>query len=649
MVTFSRILDLRNLFKLIPITSHLHTSAAVVDPSVSLIRLLELSIETHSLKLALQAHARAQRLGLTQHSVIAQKLIFACCQFKSPIDAQLVYDSISVKNPHICNTLLSGYGKNQLFLESMELFRNMCDGSILPLADDFTFSIIFKTVGDLGEVLHGKIVQGMSVKMGLVLDSVVGNSLLSMYARCGYFDDCVKVFEEMPLRNVSSWNALISGYVKINLESGSNSFYRYILWAFVKKMQNEGLKFDAFTISTLLPLCHDDHSKTYDHGREIHSYIIRNGLDLSSGLDSDVQLGCCLIDMYSKKGRFDLGRKVFDKLKCKNVYTWTAMINGYVHCREFDEALFLFREMQKRDKLEPNKVTLVAILPGCISLGCLLGGKQIHGFAVRRELNHELSLCNALIDTYSKCGSLNYATHVFEHECTHKDAISWGSIISGHGLHGEGQNAVNLFDKMLQKGVEPDTSIVVGVLSACCKSGLINDGTRIYDSITANYNIKPTVEMCACMVDMFGRLGDLIRALDFIKSMPVEPGASIWGALLSASVIHGDTEMQDVAYKSLVQLDPDNSSNYISLSNLYAASKKWEVVAQVRTAMRERGLRKVPGCSWISINSGTHSFFVCDKSHPCSGSIYAMLDVLVSAMKLTCYSPDFVYMLEVSE
>ncbi|GFP81952.1 pentatricopeptide repeat-containing protein at3g57430 chloroplastic [Phtheirospermum japonicum] len=638
MITFSRISALINHFRPPKRISLLHTFAAAVDQSGPLLSLLELAIETHSFKLGLQAHARAQLLGLTQHSLIAQKLIFSYSHFKRPNDAHLVFDSILVKNPHICNTLLSGYGKNQLLLESLGLFREMCENSILPFPDDFTFSIMFKIVGDFGEVSYGKMVQCWGVKLGLVLDNVVGNSLISMYDRCGCFDDCLKMFDEMPLRNASSYNALISGFARANVENVNNSFGKYKLWDFVRGMQNEGLEFDTFTISTLLPFC-----DKFCHGAELHSYIVRNGFD------SDVHLGCCLIDMYSKNGRVDLGRKVFGKLQIKNVFTWTAMINGHAHCGEFDEALFLFREMQGINGVGPNKVSLVAILPACSSLAGLLGAKQIHGFAIRREINHELTLCNALIDTYSKCGSLSYANRVFEHECVHKDAISWGSIISGYGLHGQGRMAVTLFDKMLENKIEPVISVIVGVLSACCKSGLINDGMRIYDKIMNAYKIEPTVEMCACVVDMFGQSGDLKRALDFINSMRVEPGPSVWGALLSASAVHGNTEMHEVAYKSLVRLEPDNSSNYVSLSNLYAASKKWDVVARVRTVMKERGLRKVPGCSWISINSTTHNFYVADKSHPCSGSIHTMLDGLVSAMKLNCYSPDFVCFMEVLE
>ncbi|GER50116.1 pentatricopeptide repeat-containing protein [Striga asiatica] len=652
MITFSRTSStLRNQLRSV------HTFPSAIDPLGSLLSLLHLSTETHSLELTLQAHARAQRLGLAQHPLIAQKLIFSCCQLKRPTDASLVFDSIEVKSTEICNTLLSGYGRNQLFLESSRIFREMCEGSNLPSPNDFSFSIMFKAAADSVEISHGKAVQGRSVKMGLAFDVVVGNSLMSMYGRCGCFRDCQKVFDEMPQRNVSSWNALISGYVKLDLEYGKKDvLFTHRLWDFVKQMQSEGFKLNAFTTSTLLPLCNGKCDEKCDLGRELHSYIIRNGLNTTYTPDSDVHMGCCLIDMYSKNGRVHVARKIFDRLKFKNIFTWTAMINGYVHCGGFDEALFLFRQMQQLHGVGPNKVTLVAVLPASSSLSGLLGVKQIHGFALRKELNLALSLCNALIDTYSKCGSLNYATRVFERECIHKDAISWGSIISGHGLHGQGQNAVILFDKMLGNEIKPDTSVIVGVLSACCKSGLVDQGTRIYDLIVNKYKIKPTVEMCSCMVDMFGKSGELNRALDFIKAMPVEPSPSIWGALLSACVIHGNSEMQNVAYKALIQLEPDNGSNYVSLSNLYASSQKWDVVARVRSAMRDRGLRKVPGCSWISINSSTHSFFVADKSHPCCDSIYEMLDGLVSVMKVmrssldlpTCSCPDFVYLMEVS-
>lgn len=586
-----------------------------------------------------------------QHPRIAQKLIFSYCYFEHPADARLVFDSLLVKNLHICNTLLSGYGKNQLFLESLELFREMCRFYTLPSADEFTFSVMFKSAGEFGDVFTGKMVHGRGLKDGLLLDTVVGNSLMSMCCRCGSFQDSLKAFDEMRHRNVSSWNTVIAGYAKLDLEKAGKASDYFSLWDFAKGMQAEGLKYDAFTISTLLSLCGGDaksHSRL-DCGKELHCYIVKNGLDSSSGFVDEVHLGCCLIDMYSKNCKICEAKMVFYRLKYKNVFSWTAMINGYVLCKKYDEAFFHFREMQWGALVEPNKVSLVTILPACSSFSGLMGGKQIHSFSVRREMNNESSLCNALIDMYSKCGCLHYSRLVFEYECIDKDAISWSSMIFGYGLHGQGQQATILFDEMLQSGIKPDRTVVVGVLSACCRSGLFNEGIRIYESCVNNYDVKPTLEMCACLVDLLSSSGQFDRALNFIKTMPVEPGPSIWGALMSASALHGNSYHADLAYKSLVHIEPENSSNYIWLSNVYASSKRWDVVAKVRMMMKERGLRKSPGCSWINVNSATHSFMVADKSHPRSDSIYMILDQLVSTMKLSHYIPDFVYLIEVLE
>ncbi|KAK4341631.1 hypothetical protein RND71_040132 [Anisodus tanguticus] len=378
----------------------------------------------------------------------------------------------------------------------------------------------------------------------------------------------------------------------------------------------------------------------WQYGKELHCYIVKSGLESDFIVCSDAHLGCCLIDMYSKSFRVELGRRVFDRLKHRNVFAWTAMINGYVLNGDFDEALILFKDMQV-EGVEPNKVSLISILPACCSFDRLKGGKQIHAFSTRRVLNHEVSLCNALIDMYSKSGSLSCARRVFEHDCVTKDAISWSSMISAYSLHGNGRVAITLYEKMLQHGIKPDRIAVVGVLSACARSGLVDEGIRIYDLAINDYDLEPTLEMCACIVDMLGKSGQFDRALNFIKTMPMGPGPSIWGALVNAAAIHGNSEVHNLAYRFLIQMEPENPSNYVSLSNLYASSQRWDVVSQVRTMMKDKGLKKFPGCSWISINTETHSFYVADKSHPCSLVIYEMLDQLILAMKRDDYGVGF--------
>ncbi|TMW91101.1 hypothetical protein EJD97_014789 [Solanum chilense] len=602
-------------------THRLYTSSSTANFT----DLLQFSIESQSLKDTQKLHAKILQLGLDQNSVIAAKLVSAYFACQNPLGSQLVFDTFEHKSEYLWNILINGYAKSKLFGESIKLFNQMCKSEVTP--DEFTFSGIVKILGELKDVVSGEVVHGRCVRNGVVLDTVVANSFMAMYSKCGVFQDSLKVFDEMPQRNVSSFNVVISGYMGVVKEKNLDGK----LWDFVKDMLYEGWKFDAFTVSTLLSLC-GEVKKNWNYGKELHCYVVKAGLELDLFDSYDVHLECCLIDMYSKSFRVELGRRVFDRLKCRNVFAWTAMINGYVLNGDFDEALLLFKAMQV-EGVEPNKVSLISIIPACCSFNRLKGGKQIHSFSSRRGLDHEVSLCNALIDMYSKSGSLSCARRVFEHDCVTKDAISWSSMISAYSLHGNGQGAIILYEKMLQHGMKPDRITIVGVLSACARSGLVDKGIQIYSSAVNEYDLEPTLEICACIVDMLGKAGQFDRALDFIKTMPMEPGPSIWGALVNASAIHGNSEVHDLAYRFLIQMEPENPSNYVSLSNLYASSKRWDVVAQVRTMMKDKGLKKFPGRSWISVNTETHSFYVADKSHPCSVVIYEMLDQLILAMK----------------
>nr|KYP60752.1 hypothetical protein KK1_023165 [Cajanus cajan] len=411
-------------------------------------------------------------------------------------------------------------------------------------------------------------------------------------------------------------------------------------------MGRDGVLPDDYTMATIFKLSGE--LKDLASGKLIHGKGIRIGFvsdvvvanSLMAMYCRYVHMGSSLIDMYCRSKKVVIGRRVFDQMENRNVYVWTAMINGYVQNGAPEDALVLLREMQMKDGIRPNKVSLVSVLPACGLLAGLIGGKQVHGFSIKMELNGDVSLCNALIDMYSKCGSLDYARRAFETGSYFKDAVTWSSMISAYGLHGKGEEAVITYYQMLQHGFKPDMITVVGVLSACSKSGLVDEGISIYKSLMTEYEIKPTVEICACVVDMLSRSGQLDQALEFIKEMPLDPGPSVWGSLLTASVMHGNSRTRDLAYRHLLELEPENPSNYISLSNTYASDRRWDVVTEVRTMMKERGLRKVPGCSWITISGKTHSFSVADKAHPSSSLIYEMLDDLVSIMTDGCGDID---------
>ncbi|ERN15893.1 pentatricopeptide repeat-containing protein At3g12770 [Amborella trichopoda] len=598
-------------------TATLEPSATSID---DLLAYLRHAIGLRSLQLARQAHALVWILGFAQNQFISVNLITVYSTCNKLSDARLVFDTIQWKNIFLWNSIISAYVKYTVWDEPLILYDKLLNSDVRP--DHFTFSSVLKICAELCDSLRGEKIRVLMEKTGFCSDVVALNALIVMYCKCEWLTFARKVFDEMPDRNIASWNAMISGYAKL----GSINE----VWELVRQMHLERVILDGVTVVQLLSLCNNKNLVF-----PIHAVLLRIGLDL------DFHIGSCLIDTYAKLGKLAISRRVHELMQCRNVVTWTSMVAGYAQNGYSYEALEVFREMQSIDTIKPNKVSLVSVLPACIPLGDLTLCKQIHGFSIRNQWNSEISLSNSLIDAYSKLGCLDHARCVFDDICYEHDVISWSSMIVGYSLNGLVKEPMLLFDEMIQLGIKPDNITFVGILSACARARMIEKGMEYYNLMTTKYGMVPTMEVCSCVVDMLGRNGQLNRALDFIKSMSIdEPGPSVWGALFSASLLHENVEMGKLASKYLLELEPQNPAHYVSLSNVYAASGIWDGVSEVRLEMKERGLRKLPGYSWIIVNSKVHSFYVSDKSHPSSSLIYAVLDRMILEMKGAGYAPE---------
>lgn len=193
---------------------------------------------------------------------------------------------------------------------------------------------------------------------------------------------------------------------------------------------------------------------------------------------------------------------------------------------------------------------------------------------------------------------------------------------------------------MQQAGVKPNNITFVCVLSACSHAGLVDEGRHYFDSMFCDHGIMSTSEHYACMVDLLGRAGRIKEAEELINKMPIEPSASVWGALLGACRVHGDIELGKRAAENLLKLEPQCAGTHVLLSNIYAAAGRWDDVARVRKLMKDRGVKKETGVSWIEVRNTVHAFAVGDSLHPESERIHAMLETLTQQMKDAGYSPD---------
>jgi len=436
------------------------------------------------------------------------------------------------------------------------------------------------------------------------------------------------VFDKMPVRDVVSWNAMIAGYVQNG--QGGESLKLF------SQMQLAGMKADSVTVSSILPACAN--LADLEQGKKIHDYIT------SSGFESDVFVGSALVDMYAKCRSIENARHVFDKMSRRDVVTWNSMIAGYAQNGLGNEALMLMYKMQLSG-MKPNSVTVMSVLSVCTNLAALQQGKEIHGLIIRDGLESDVIVGSALVVMYAKCGNIIIARQVFD-RIPQRDVALWNAIISGYAMHGRGEETLKLFYEMQQARIAPDGITLTSVLSACSHAGLVNEGWQYFRSMSRDYGIMPTVEHYACMVDLLGRSGCLSEAQHFINKMPLEPDACVLGALLGACRVHGNIELAECVAERLFVLEPQNAGNYVLLSNIYATAGRGDDVAKIRKMMRDRGLIKNPGCSWIEVDNKVHAFYVGDKSHPQAEVIYAMLESLAGQMKDAGYAPNMNFVLQ---
>ncbi|XP_059070131.1 pentatricopeptide repeat-containing protein At3g24000, mitochondrial isoform X2 [Cryptomeria japonica] len=514
--------------------------------------------------------------------------------------------------------MISGYVQNGNCLEGLRLFRRREGVNV----DQYCLASALRACIRMGWIQEGRRVHGDVIKNAYELDMFVQNVLVHMYVKCGVVEDAWQVFERMSEPNVVSWTAVIGGYAQ-------NRNWSKALTLF-SEMHHEGVKLDQSAYASVLRICCS--AMALEQGKQVHALAVHSGFDL------DVIVGSALVDTYVKCGSVENGRRLFDRMPCRNVVSWTAMIVGYAQRGHGIEALRLYLQMQ-RDGINVDEYTVAGVLGACSSLAALEQGKQVHGTVVRIGFELDVSVCNGLIDMYGKCGKIEEARKIFD-IIPESSVASWNAMIAGFAQHGKGKEAILLYEQMLQAGVNPDVITFVVVLSGCSHAGLLDEGHHYFASMTRDHGIAPKAEHYGCMVDLLGRAGRLDEAFNFINQMPIEPNASVWGSLLGACRVHGNIELGEKAVEHLLELIPENPAPYVLLSNIYAAAGRWKDAAKVRSLMKDRGVKKQPGCSWIEVQKRVHQFIVGDKTHPQIEKIHETLETLALQMKTAGYVPD---------
>ncbi|KAK9678501.1 hypothetical protein RND81_11G215700 [Saponaria officinalis] len=492
-------------------------------------------------------------------------------------------------------------------------------------------------------------IQAVILRQGYENNPILNFKLQKSYSSIGRFDRSVVLFRKMDEPNVFFYTDIINAY--------SSRGFRFEAFELYVQMLCNGVEPNVYTFSSLLKSC------GIKDGVLLHSQAIKFGFDgdlfVRTGLldlyakSGDVVSARQLFDTmperslvaltamltcYAKFGALDEARVLFDGMTEKDVVCWNVMIDGYAQHGRPNDALVLFRQMLKT-KLRANEITTLSVLSACGQLGALELGKWVHSYIVNNGIRVNVHVGTALIDMYGKCGSLEDARLVFE-GLSSKDVVAWNSMIVSYAMHGFSREALNLFDEMCKMRFRPSDITFIGVLNACAHAGLVPEGKRLFGLMKNGYNIEPKIEHYGCMVNLLGRAGHLEEAYELIKGMNVDPDSILLGTLLSACRLHGNIALGEEIAKFLINRDLATDGTYVLLSNLYARAGDWDGVAKVRAMMKDKGIRKEPGCSSIEVCNKVHEFLAGDLTHPKSKEIYAKLDEIENRLKAQGYCPQ---------
>ncbi|KAK4751955.1 hypothetical protein SAY87_020753 [Trapa incisa] len=539
------------------------------------------------------------------------------------------------------NSVIAGCASNGEWSTALTLFQKfLLFDTVTP--DSVTFVSILPICAVLKKISMGKQIHGYIVQRpSLAEDTTVGNALVNFYAKCDEIDAAFQAFLMIPQRDIISWNSMLDAFVNTR---NHWKFLNLLAW-----MLGERFKPDGITILTLINFCIS--ISRLMSVKEVHCYSIRyahilgdgeptignamlvayakcgdmgSALKIFQSLSGKRNLVTCnsIIAAYVDSGSQDDAYKIFSQMHEKDVTTWNLMIRVYALNNCVNEALYLFHEFRDRG-MDPDELTIMSLLAVFSQMASAHLLRQCHGYLVRNCFE-DVRIKGALLDVYSKCGSIWYAYNLFQSN-PNKDLFMFTAMIGGFAMHGMGEEALEIFHDMIGSGIKPDHIIFTSVLSACSHGGLIDPGLEIFYSMEKLHGMKPKMEQYACVVDLLARGGRLSEAYSFVAKMPIKPAAHIWGTLLGACKSHHEVELGRVVGAHLFESESDDIGNYIVLSNLYAAEEKWDEVLEMRKLMKSRDFKKPAGCSWIEVERRENVFVAGDTSHPERSLIYDTL------------------------
>lgn len=487
--------------------------------------------------------------------------------------ARRAFDSILRQDVVSFATMMSGYSYNGRFSEVLALFETMKMAKI----EMNKVSIVSASLaaGETGDLEMGKEIYQHAVKQGINSDVAVATSVMTMYAKCGDINMAEKLFGELVGRDLVAWSALIAACVQSGYPEKALTCFRDML--------KENVRPNRITLISILPACAELSFLT--HGQSIHCYFLKTGMEL------DTTTGTALVSMYSKCRRFNHAITIFNRMSCKDVATWNALINGFIQNRDSFSAIKMFQELWVSGVC-PDERTLVGLIPAVALLNDATQGTCVHGLTIKSGFESDCHIRNALIDMYFKHGSLPSALRLFKgsEASFTKNVVSWNIMIAGYLQNGDAKESLQAFHEMRLENVQPNAISLASVLPAVAHLASVRDGMALHACVT-KMGLELVVEIGNSLIDMYAKCGRVDFSQKFFHGMEHKDTIS-WNAMLAGYAIHGQGNKALSLFKlmqeSTVEID---STSYVSVLSACRHAGLIEEGRRIFHSMRENRIK----------------------------------------------------------
>eukprot|EP00250_Pteridium_aquilinum_P016135 c22959_g5_i1 orf=71-2851(+) len=477
------------------------------------------------------------------------------------------------------NSMLSACLEQRQGGKTLHLYRQLQEEGVIM--DELTVVFALQACGILVEnekALHETMNKRASLQVGQALhadicakgfesDVFVGTALLGMYSKCESILDAENVFSELSERNMVSWSAMLTAYMDQGLGQKALHLYR--------QMQEEGMSSNTQAVVLAIQACgtladNKEVSSDENHSTKLIALEIGHALHADackSGSTSNVLISTALVSMYGKCGSIMEAESVFRSLTQLDAVTYTAILSAYINEGHAEEAIHLYKEMPKQH-LVLDDVTLICLLQACGETGSLELCEELYFVIVSAGYDRVGSVISALVHTYGNCASMVDGQAAFDGLCE-PDIKPWTACITGHAGEGNVAASLHMLELLNLSGLMPDEITLSSALLACGHTGNIVKAFEYFNSMSGDHGIVPDLKHYGIMVELLGRAGDFERMKHMLVGMPMEADAAIWLCMLGACCVHGNAGLAKEAFNRTLNLQPNQASAYILMSNAY--------------------------------------------------------------------------------